>query len=490
MNVCPTCGGEYPPDLSLCPRDRTPLQGLSRVATCLDERYLLSGARRPCGVGEHYLGQDLKLGKTISVRVVHDQLPGWEPAHVILRRHPALAALRHPHLIAIEDWGVTSDYASFYVSEPLWGATLQDRLLGRKADGESAATPTTGEVPLGPPWLDPLHACAIAVQIARGLHPLHGIGLIYEALHPRHVLLFPEGPLTPPELPPRSEGAEGLLLLPGVVKLLDFGNARHSGALRPTPGRRGLAVGHPEYLAPERALGGQADPRADQYSLGCLLFQMLTGQVPFRGRDRHETLWLHQHGSVRLPSFSQSGEPFPVALDLLLQRALQKRPEQRFSSMAALEEALHQAMVVLRLTRQPAPLPRALRLPQSAPVLPPPRRQLDAAWLLVQSEALRALGDPRVALRRAQEQRERLGGQGAPQGDRAACLLLVADMYRGLGERREAEVLYVEALRLLATEVGGPGPGGGLREAALEALQELLRTQPRGPRLRPRVIAN
>jgi serine/threonine-protein kinase len=168
----------------------------------------------------------------------------------------------------------------------------------------------------------PAHAVGIAAQISDALAASHAHGVIHRDLKPENIFLV-------------ARGDE-----PAFVKVLDFGLAKlvHDDGASPHTTRVGVVMGTPFYMAPEQCEGGEIDERTDVYALGVVLFEMLTGKLPFGGDDYSEVLM--KQISVRAPAARSLVPDIPEELDVVLHRALAKRPADRFPTMAAFKEAL------------------------------------------------------------------------------------------------------------------------------------------------------
>ena len=196
--------------------------------------------------------------------------------------------------------------------------------------------------------LEPARALAICSQVANALDAAHAKGLVHRDVKPSNVLL---------------DANEH-------VYLADFGLTRRLDE-QGGPAGEGRSVGTPAYLAPEQIEGGSVDGRTDVYSLGCLLYECLTGEAPFAGGSRLAVAWAHLEEEP--PSASERRPELPEAIDAVIRKAMAKEPEDRYSTCAALITAAEEA---LGLRRSP-PLRRRTALLLVAAVLvaavPPPR---------------------------------------------------------------------------------------------------------------------
>jgi tRNA A-37 threonylcarbamoyl transferase component Bud32 len=257
------------------------------------------------GMGVVYLAEHPVIGKKVAMKAIHPELS--RNAEVVSRfvtEAKSVNQIGHEHIVDIADFGNTPDGEFYFIMEFLQGEQLADRL---KREGRLA----------------PARALAIAAQIADALDASHGHGIIHRDLKPENIFLVSRG------------GSRDF------VKVLDFGLAKLTqGEEKVThKTRTGSVMGTPYYMAPEQCEGkAEIDHRADIYSLGVLLFEMLTGKVPFGGEGYGEIIV--KHITMPPPSVRSIFPELSPTLDLILFRALAKDREQRFQTMADLRDAL------------------------------------------------------------------------------------------------------------------------------------------------------
>ncbi|MFI1385602.1 protein kinase [Embleya sp. NPDC020886] len=259
------------------------------------------------GMGEVWQGVDRELGRTVAVKVLPAELTRHEEFRQRFRREARTsAALSHHGVATLHDVGEDvdgGDTVPFLVMEYIDGNTLTDALR-------------TGPLPIA-------RAVAIARDVADALVHSHGLGVIHRDIKPSNVMVTESG----------------------AIKVLDFGIAK---ALAETTTRltaTGLMVGTPAYLSPEQIDGEAVDARSDVYSLGCLLYELLTGQPPFTGDSPFAVM--NQHLTKTPPPPSALRADVPGGIDTLALSALAKSPAQRYADAAAFRSALESAQRAL-----------------------------------------------------------------------------------------------------------------------------------------------
>ena len=265
----------------------------ARTTHVLADRYELGPVLGQGGMARVHQGVDRQLDRRVAIKVLAPPFDRDDEFVERFRREArAAAGLSHPNIVAVFDSG-SDDGTHFIVTELVEGETLADRLR----DG-----------PMPPP-----DAVAVAADIARALAAAHALGLIHRDIKPGNVMLLPDG----------------------RVKVVDFGIARAAGS--DTLTHTGVVLGSTAYLSPEQAGGQPVDERADLYSLGCVLYEMLTGRVPFRADTPIATMYRHVNEDAPPPSTIAPVQP---ELEDVVLRCLEKDPKRRFASAAELEAAL------------------------------------------------------------------------------------------------------------------------------------------------------
>jgi len=302
--------------------------------TVIDQRYRIIGRLGAGGMADVYCAEDLQLGRKVALKLLYDRFAEDEEFVERFRREASSAAgLQHPNVVAIFDRGEWD--GTYYIAmEFLEGRDLKE--LVRQE---------------GP--LPPERAVAIAVQILKALRFAHRRGIVHRDIKPHNAIVDDEG----------------------RVKVTDFGIAR-AGASDMT--ETGSIMGTAQYISPEQAQGHPVDARADLYSVGVVLYELLTGRVPFEG-DSAVTIALKQVSELPVPP-ARLNPAISPALDAVVMRALQKDPARRFPDADAFIAALQEAVGAPgegRPGQATGPMP-AVAPPRAAPRA---RRRVPA-WLV------------------------------------------------------------------------------------------------------------
>jgi serine/threonine-protein kinase len=289
--------------------------------------YRVVGMMRRGGTADLYEVVHRELGNRFALKLLSVVLAEDRQAQDRMRVDgQSLAALQgHPHLVSVFGFDYTDDVRPYLVMERLYGVDLRDELSRR------------GRLPVN-------EALRHVREAANGLGAAHERGIVHRDVKPENLFLL---------LPERS------------IKVLDFGLAKILDSTRASvtplryPTESGTLVGTPQYTAPEQIMGDPVDGRADVYSLGVVLFELLTGKPPFAGKTSLEQFTAHLTAPAPKPSAHAPG--IPAAVDRLVQRAMAKRAKDRFADMADFEAAVTECE---RMTR-------------------PGRARLDARWFTV-----------------------------------------------------------------------------------------------------------
>jgi serine/threonine-protein kinase len=264
--------------------------------TLIDGRYELRDLAGSGGMAHVYLAHDEVLDRPVALKLLKDHL-AQNHEFVERFRHEArsAASLSHPHVVPVFAWGETRDATCYIVMEYLPGGTLKRRITSEGA-------------------LPARTAAAVALQIAKALRAAHEHGIIHRDIKPHNILITDSG----------------------HVKVADFGIAR--AAQTTTISDHGDILGTAHYISPEQAMGEPVGPASDLYSLGVVLYEMLTGRVPFEVENLSELPAAHAGGP---PPHPRELDPkIPEGTDALVMRLLRRDPDDRYASANQLIEDL------------------------------------------------------------------------------------------------------------------------------------------------------
>jgi serine/threonine-protein kinase len=247
------------------------------------------------GMAEVYKGRHDKLGRDVAIKVMHTTLAADPEFTARFEREARLAAsLRHPGIVQVFDFDRQGDRL-FLVMEYISGGTLRDRVLALKAEGKFMPLPEISR---------------FLKHVASALDYAHKQGMLHRDLKPANILLDPAGDTYITDF--------------GIARLLESEEITRSGSI----------LGTPDYMSPEQCEGKTLTFASDIYSLGVILFDMLTGQPPFEADSPLATLQRQIHDPV--PPLGNFRKDLPPGMDALLQKALAKDPADRFSTASEL----------------------------------------------------------------------------------------------------------------------------------------------------------
>jgi eukaryotic-like serine/threonine-protein kinase len=273
------------------------------------DRYEVGRLLGAGGMAEVFEGRDRLLARRVAIKVplsqhAHDP----EFAHRFRREAQAAASLSHPGVVAVYDTG-TENGTHFIVMEYVDGRTLKDVIRA--------------EAPLYPD-----RAAEITADVCSALAAAHARGLVHRDVKPANIMLMPDG----------------------RVKLMDLGIARVAAGETVT--QTAAMLGTAQYLSPEQAQGQAVDFRSDLYSLGCCLYEMLTGTVPFRGATPVAIAYRHVREDPAAPRLLNPD--IPPSLEAVCLKAMAKRPEDRYQTAAEFRADLERARAGQRVAAGPA----------------------------------------------------------------------------------------------------------------------------------------
>jgi tetratricopeptide (TPR) repeat protein len=259
-------------------------------------RYKVTKKLGEGGKGIVFKAEDTRLGRTVAIKVIKGEGLDQESFARFEQEARATASLSHPNIVAIYDIGRQGE-SHYLVLEFVEGPNLGGFIRSQpEARCDVAAILRIGS------------------QVCQALEYAHSRGILHRDIKPENIMITSSG----------------------SPKLMDFGLARALGG--PNLTQRGMIVGTPTYLPPEQALGKHSDARSDLYSLGCVLYEMVTGKPPFRGDDPVKVIFSHINDLPVMPR--RLAPNIPEALEHIVLKLLAKDPDQRYQSAGELVQAL------------------------------------------------------------------------------------------------------------------------------------------------------
>ena len=311
MRECQLCKNCYADEVATCPKDGMPTAHTLPGEPVLEGKYNLEHRLGQGGMGVVYKARHAYLKTQLAIKIILPDLVGNDPQLVTRFRQEALAAaaIRHQNVVAVTDYGVIQGSTPFLVMEYVEGESLHDMLAREKQ-------------------LSPEKALEVISAICAGVGAAHHQGIVHRDLKPLNIMICSDKPS-----------------ISQAVKILDFGLAKiKSGELLGSfiqAQTTGL-MGSPYYMAPEQWADDEPDARSDIYSLGVMLFQMLTGDVPFKGSSIPAIM--KKHISDPPPTFAELGMTFSPELETAVRHTLQKEKDQRTATVEKMVEELKEAI--------------------------------------------------------------------------------------------------------------------------------------------------
>ncbi|MFK7998945.1 MAG: serine/threonine protein kinase [Polyangiales bacterium] len=305
------------------------------VGTTVAERFKVEELIGAGGMGTVYRAEQTPLGRPVALKLLRDEV-AWE-SETVTRFHreaKAMSLLQNAHTVRVYDFGQTEKGILFLAMELLEGETLTEKVRRDVA-------------------VDPVEAIRIVQQILTSLHEAHTKGIIHRDLKPDNIVLAD------------VEGQEA-----PVVKVLDFGIAKvfeGENDFDSLETQAGTVFGTPRYMSPEQAQGKKLDARSDLYSVGVLMYQLLTGVPPFQDDDAVVVMAQHIREEPKSPKELVPTRPITPRLDKLVLRAIAKSPDRRYQDATKFIEALEKCVPELETYRaRPTGVFRAQR--ERAPI--------------------------------------------------------------------------------------------------------------------------
>jgi serine/threonine protein kinase len=315
MKYCPACHKTYPGEYNVCPADQTGLQSVHELqpGMIIRNKYQILDRIGVGGMGVVYRARHLTFNEVCAIKIVNESIAGdtnflqrFQTEAVVTRK------LRHPNAVRVDDFDYTEDGRPFIVMELVEGKNIGEILQEQG--------------PLRVP-----RALRVATQVARALGVAHKLGVVHRDIKPGNIILTTD-----------EQGQE-------TAKVLDFGIAKlreAAGDANPGMTMTGMVVGTPLYMSPEQFMGkkaaGEIDGRTDIYSLGVVLYQMVTAQLPFEGDTPYSLMMQHLQGTVRPPHELAPELHIPESLSQVILKAIDKSRDLRFQTAEELVAALDQ----------------------------------------------------------------------------------------------------------------------------------------------------
>ncbi len=317
VKYCEHCGGIFDGDMHFCPNDGHPLEDRDSkdappvdplIGKVVDRRYRVLSRLGEGGMGSVYRALQTSTRREVALKVIRGTLASEGTRRFMLEAQTT-SALRNVHTVTIYDFGQDRDGTLYLAMELLEGVTLDAALL---RDGPFR-------------WQRALHICA---QVAESLDEAHSKGIIHRDLKPANIFLTHMGDDR------------------DFVKVLDFGIAKITSAAMDTNlTGTGMVLGTPRYIAPEQARGERIDSRADIYSLGVILFELLTGKPPFDADQPLSLMMKHCQDPVPPLRKMNPEVAVPIRVEDMVYAMLAKEPDGRPKSAA---EVRNRMLAMLR----------------------------------------------------------------------------------------------------------------------------------------------
>src|SRR5438132_11680231 len=310
VKICPVCTTEYRDDVRFCPNDGQTLRSSGPthdlVGQVLADRYHIMKKLGEGGMGQVYLAEHVKMGRRSAIKVMNPSMVHDPEAVARFNREASNASrISDAHVCAIYDFGETPEGLIYLAMEFIEGEPLTELIRSE------------GGLPLA-------RAADIAIQVAAALQAAHDLGIVHRDLKPDNIML--------------TRGRDGA----DAVKVVDFGLAKavggEGGGQKVT--RTGLVIGTPEFMSPEQLSGDKLDGRSDVYSLGLVLFNMLTGTLPFPADSVQEAMIKRLTDEPAELIEVRPDLHFPPGLQQVLNTALARSPVDRYQSAAKLAHDL------------------------------------------------------------------------------------------------------------------------------------------------------
>ncbi|HET9934501.1 MAG TPA: protein kinase, partial [Polyangiaceae bacterium] len=317
FRICPHCGSSCAMEHQYCPACGFPVGNMGStvedrfIGKSLPGGYHILDLISVGGMGRVYRAQQSALGRTVAVKIIHPHLLSDENSALrFMTEARAASQLNHPNSVAVFDFGRTDDGQPYLVMEFLRGKDL-----ARVAYEE-------GPLPFS-------RVVDVLRQVLAALGEAHDLGIVHRDLKPENVILEP-----------LRRGGD-------FVKVVDFGLAKlRADTQGPGVTSPGIVCGTPDYMAPEQGRGDPIDGRSDLYAVGVILFQLLTGRLPFEAESPTQVVMMHLTVPVPDPRQVAPERRIPDALVDVVMRALAKDVRKRYQDAQEFADGLKQALIL------------------------------------------------------------------------------------------------------------------------------------------------
>ncbi|PID38187.1 MAG: hypothetical protein CSB49_06880 [Proteobacteria bacterium] len=326
MLVCPECRQQFPPGAKFCPNDGQELEEVVLLpddedrflGMLLDDRYQIEYRLGQGGMGVVYAARHVVIDKPVAVKILrHEYCRDKGLVQRFIREARAASRIGHPNIVDVTDFGRLEDGHIYFVMEYLLGTTLAQAVRGSRG-------------------LRMLRVLDLGVQICHGLAAAHAKGIVHRDLKPENIFIV--NPCNQTMIEDQTGQRQDF------VKLLDFGIAKFNFGNKTRITRLGSVFGTPQYMSPEQAAGEDADHRGDIYSMGCILYEMVTGEVPFTSDTFMGTLTKQMFEPPLAPRQLRPDLRIPRPLEAVILKTLAKDPAQRYQSMQEIAHLLDACM--------------------------------------------------------------------------------------------------------------------------------------------------